>query len=200
MVSETLWVGVLACLLLGMSACAGGTSSSSSSRGFNNDMDCKGSRICVDGDCVAPAATRVRSAPVAEAPRRAARTSARSGSYSQGVKCENPCLFLMDHSYAKVQSNLCSWCPRSSGEWCTFDWPSSDVPDCGTFDHLRNCIYAGHGYSFSKKKWQQTFGRTSWYQQDPNYDSDRLSTVAQRNVRELKRMRKQQDGCIWYDR
>jgi len=109
--------------------------------------------------------------------------------YSMAEKCSSPCLFLMDHSYKEVQARLCEWCEEHVPERCEYDWPSG-FPDCEWFDHLRNCIYASHGYSFTKKEWQQHFEGMSWYKPNPNFAFEQLSDVAQKNVEECKRLRK----------
>ncbi len=118
--------------------------------------------------------------------KKAKRSASKAPTYSRATQCENPCLFLMDHSYKEVQDRLCEWCPGIE-PGCELDWPSSDVLSCESYAELRNCIYAGHGYTFKKKKWNKHFRTKSWYKADPAFDASRLSPVEKRNVKTIKK-------------
>ena len=53
-------------------------------------------------------------------------------------------------------------------------------------DYFRNCIYAAHGNTFKKEKWQKTFGAKPWYKANPDFKESDLSKVAAANVAVLK--------------
>lgn len=69
---------------------------------------------------------------------------------------------------------------------CQLDWPSSDMPECGFFDELRNGIFARYGYVFKDAKWQQTFGDKDWYQPRSDFNTSWMPKVATDNATALK--------------
>lgn len=69
---------------------------------------------------------------------------------------------------------------------CQLDWPSSDMPECGFFDELRNGLFARYGYQFKDPKWQKLFGEKAWYQPRSDFDNAWMPKVAQGNVTSLK--------------
>ncbi len=135
-----------------------------------------------------------------KAKRKAAKAAKqRAATYTQAQKCASPCLFLAEHSFATVQDKLCTWCPGSKYDYCELDWPSSDVPECSTYEHLKNCVYAAHGYTFKKKRWSKTFSKTGWYTANPAYDKSMLSKVARKNIKRLNDIATgKEPGCMKY--
>jgi hypothetical protein len=69
---------------------------------------------------------------------------------------------------------------------CQLDWPSSDVPECGYYDEVRNGLFARYGYVFKEAKWQKHFAATDWYAPRADFDTAWLPKVVQANVATLK--------------
>jgi hypothetical protein len=69
---------------------------------------------------------------------------------------------------------------------CELDWPSSDMPECGFFDELRNGIFARYGYTFKDPQWQKAFADKPWYTPRADFDQAWLSSTVQANVASLK--------------
>ena len=81
---------------------------------------------------------------------------------------------------------------------CELDWPSSDVPDCSMWDHMRNGIFARYGYVFSGQEWKDVFEKTSWYTPRSDFDAAWLSETAQANVALLKKYAADKHLCMDY--
>ena len=129
----------------------------------------------------------------------AAKSAGTSPTYTQAQKCAQPCLFMTQHSFETVQKKLCEWCPGNEYDYCELDWPSSDVPGCDTYEHLKNCVYAAYGYSFKKKRWNKEFKKTGWYTPNPAYDKSSHSKVAQANIKKMRDIATgKEPGCIDY--
>lgn len=69
---------------------------------------------------------------------------------------------------------------------CQLDWPSSDVPECGFFDELRNGIFARYGYTFKDPQWQKAFADKAWYTPRADFEQAWLPSMVQANVTSLK--------------
>jgi hypothetical protein len=91
---------------------------------------------------------------------------------------------LRDGAFAK---NCCvKGALGTDNDLCQLDWPSSDMPECGFFDELRNGIFARYGYQFKDAKWQALFGEKDWYQPRSDFNNAWLPAVATANVTTLK--------------
>ena len=69
---------------------------------------------------------------------------------------------------------------------CQLDWPSSDAPECGYYDELRNGLFARYGYVFKDARWQALFGTRAWYRPRADFDAAWLPKLVQANVAALK--------------
>lgn len=113
-------------------------------------------------------------------------------------RCDTEAL-LVAYSFADLQrGGYCRVCKDMDVHACELDWPTSDVPDCGLWDEMRNGIYAYYGRPFESEKWARHFAQRSWYHPDPTYTDARLSAVAVANVALLKDMRAKKTACQEY--
>ncbi|KAB2890487.1 MAG: YARHG domain-containing protein [Kofleriaceae bacterium] len=93
-------------------------------------------------------------------------------------RCAAPCRFLADTPIADVGAAYEKACGKP--------WVELADSDCDALDHMRNCIYAHHGYTFKKAKYQEAFGKEPWYKARGDFKESDLSRVASQNVRALK--------------
>ena len=93
-------------------------------------------------------------------------------------RCTTPCRFLADTPLAEVADKF-----KTA---CSADWPQTGPKDCAQLDYQRNCIFATAGYTFKKKRYQDAFGKESWYKARADFKDADLSKVATANVAELK--------------
>ena len=110
--------------------------------------------------------------------------------------CTPDCRLLTEFSWETVQGNYCTLCGQWDETACEFDWPTNDVPQCELYDWYRNCIYATYGRTFTNAKWDEAFRATDWYQPDPAYHDDRLSSVARENIDRMLVFKKEKRSCI----
>jgi len=109
--------------------------------------------------------------------------------------CGDACALLTLYSYDELAANACKICKKHDNTFCEMDFPFNDVPACDAYDELRNCIFAHFGYVFAKPKWQQQFGKLSWYKPDPSFTEAKLPPVAKANVQKLKELKAKRQGC-----
>jgi formylglycine-generating enzyme required for sulfatase activity len=109
--------------------------------------------------------------------------------------CGDACALLTLYSYDELTANACKLCKKYDNTFCEMDFPFNDVPSCDAYDELRNCVFARFGYVFSKPKWQQQFGKLSWYKPDPSFTEAKLPAVAKANVQKLKDLKAKKQGC-----
>jgi len=107
--------------------------------------------------------------------------------------CSDDVLLLVKYSWDDLRFNGAftkNCCVKGAlgkdNDLCQVDWPSSDMPECGFFDELRNGLFARYGYQFKEAKYQQLFGAKPWYQPRTDFDGAWLPKVAQANVTSLK--------------
>ena len=107
--------------------------------------------------------------------------------------CNDDVLLLLKYSWDDLRFNNAftkNCCAKGAlgkdDDRCQLDWPSSDMPECGFFDELRNGIFARYGYQFKEPKYQQLFGAKPWYRPRTDFDGGWLPKVAQANVTSLK--------------
>lgn len=126
-------------------------------------------------------------APPKVPPAAAGGTGSRS-SLDDKALCTESCLLLVEHPFSEVADRIyCQRCKAVDPDACELDWPSSDVMACEQWDRMRNCIYAGFGYQFTKDKWTKEFASQPWYRPDPGFKPENLPKVAQDNVARLKK-------------
>lgn len=61
-------------------------------------------------------------------------------------------------------------------------------------DLMRNEIYAAHGYTFKSKKWQDYFGKQSWYKAQFDNVDDQLTEIEKHNVTAILNQKKKMEG------
>jgi len=115
--------------------------------------------------------------------------------------CSANGLLLIKWPYDKIQSEFKALCCADGGlesdhYQCEMDWPFSDVPSCSAYDELRNEIFARYGRSFKTAKWQKQFGATDWYSVRTDFSNDWLSDVANQNVAQLVKNKKEKVSCM----
>lgn len=100
--------------------------------------------------------------------------------------CASPCVLLAEMT---IEDATLAYCNA-----CSVDAQCEDafVPrSCEAEATMRNCIFASHGFSFKKKKWQETFGKQAWYRPNPRYSDKLLSRAARQNIEALRG-----EGCV----
>ena len=97
-------------------------------------------------------------------------------------RCASPCRFLATVALADIAAEV--------KKTCGTEWKPAAADDCDQPDYLRNCIYAGAGYPFKKRQWQQAFGAEPWYKPRADFKDADLGKVAQGNVAALKQQAK----------
>lgn len=61
-------------------------------------------------------------------------------------------------------------------------------------DAMRNEIYAIHGYKFKSKKWQDYFGKQTWYKAQFDNVDDQLTEIEKHNVTAILNQKKKMEG------
>lgn len=56
----------------------------------------------------------------------------------------------------------------------------------GQLQHMRNEVYARHGYAFSNKEWANRFAYYDWYMPCYNNVENRLSKIEKENIKRIK--------------
>jgi hypothetical protein len=107
--------------------------------------------------------------------------------------CNDDALLLTKFKWADLRENGAftrNCCVKGAlgedDDRCQLDWPSSDMPECGFFDELRNGIFARYGYVFKEPKWQQHFGAKDWYQPRSDFSNAWVPKIAADNATALK--------------
>jgi hypothetical protein len=95
-------------------------------------------------------------------------------------RCASACTFLATVPRAEAGAAFEKLC----GEKASL---ASDS-DCEQLDYERNCIYATGGATFKQRRWADTFGKLTWYKPRADFNAKDLSTVANANVAEVKRL------------
>ena len=105
-----------------------------------------------------------------------------------GTEGCDPCSLLMNHDFDDLQrGRACELCGDQNPKFCEA-WPS-EAPACATYDKYRNCIYARLGYGFeTSPEWKEVFADESWYQPDPRFTWNRVTSVQKRNARTLRNL------------
>lgn len=118
--------------------------------------------------------------------------------------CSEYGLELIAFSFDTLQGDYADTCCVDGGLDpdsldCQLDWPFSDVPDCSSYDDMRNAIYARYGYPFQSAEYRQRFGQYDWYVERADFDASWLTPVAEANVATLQQLRADEVGCFDYD-
>ncbi|MCB9780997.1 MAG: YARHG domain-containing protein [Alphaproteobacteria bacterium] len=161
------------------------------------------------GDTDTPAASGAGSSAGAKAPKKAdAAGAAKAGGKgpdplagkSIAEICADDSLALIRWDYDQLHSSFSDLCcgpgKLTDDGRCEMDWPFNDVPSCDAYSALRNGIFARYGYPFTKKEWQDAFGKQPWYQRREDFDSSWLTKVATANVQRLKDLEADKVGCM----
>lgn len=61
-------------------------------------------------------------------------------------------------------------------------------------DLMRNEIYALHGYKFKSKKWQDYFGKQTWYKAQFDNVDDQLTEIEKHNITAILNQKKKMEG------
>lgn len=113
--------------------------------------------------------------------------------------CESNELLMVKYSFEELQGGRCAEvCCAAVGEehWCCgLDWPFNDVPECDSYAHMRNGIFARYGYPFTDEKWKEAFADASYYRRREDFDAAWLTPVAKKNIDILKEKEDAHVGC-----
>jgi hypothetical protein len=99
-------------------------------------------------------------------------------------RCADPCRFLDTAALADVAAAYAGACAGAP-------WPAPAANDCDALDLQRNCIYAVHGYTFSKARWRDTFTPRPWYRARADFRESDLGKVGTANVSALRQRAKE---------